>query len=105
MFSQASVPRLIERVANQMSSARESVALAALEATWNHGRAVPALLAEIRMPVVSINATSAFIDVDSMNRHGVRVLPMKGVGHFPMLEKPAEFNACLGRAVELVCQD
>ena len=86
-----------------MASARESIALAALEATWNHGRAVPGRLAELGLPIVSINAAEPLIDTDSMNQHGVQVMPMQGVGHFPMLEKPAEFNACLARAVELVC--
>ena len=103
MFSRTSDADLIERVAAHMASARESIALAALEATWNHGRAVPELLAEVSLPIVSINAGKPFIDMDSMNQHGVHVMPMQGVGHFPMLEKPAEFNACLARAVELIC--
>ena len=103
MFSRASNADLIERVAIGMASARESIALAALEATWNHGRAIPELLAELRLPIVSINAAEHFIDMDSLNQHGVHVLPMQDVGHFPMLEMPTEFNACLAKAVELVC--
>ena len=86
-----------------MPVGRESVAIATLEATWNHGRVVPELLAEESLPLVSINAREPFIDMDSMNQHGVQVMPMQGVGHFPMLEKPAEFNACLARALELIC--
>ena len=104
LFSRTSHAGLIERVATHMASARESIALAALEATWNHGRVVPELLAEVSLPIVSINAGEPFIDMASMNQHGVHVMPMSGVGHFPMLEKPGEFNACLARAVELICQ-
>ena len=44
-FSSRSDSSLIERVAAQISSAPESMALAVLEATWNHGRSVPGLLA------------------------------------------------------------
>ena len=101
-FSPASGSRLIESVAAHLSSAPESIALAALEATWNHGRSVPTLLAELDLPVVAINAEHPSNDSLSMKRHGVEVLLMPDVGHFPMLEKPTDFNACLARAVELI---
>ena len=101
-FSSASDSSLIERVAAHISSAPESIALAALEATWDHGRSVPGLLAELDLPVVAINAEHPSTDILSMRQHGVEVLLMPGVGHFPMLEKPTDFNACLARAVELV---
>ncbi len=99
-FSSASDPSLIERVCLAMSSAPRHVALATLEATWNHGRAVPALLSEINLPVVTINAESPPTDFESMNRNGVEVIAMPEVGHFPMLERPREFNECLAQAVE-----
>jgi len=101
-FSSASDSSLIERVAAHISSAPESIALAALEATWHHGRSVPDLLAELDLPVVAINAERPSTDVLSMEQHGVEVLLMPGVGHFPMLENPSDFNHCLARAVELV---
>jgi pimeloyl-ACP methyl ester carboxylesterase len=34
-----------------------------------------------------------------MRRCGVEVVLMPEVGHFPMLEKPEDFNACLLRAI------
>jgi pimeloyl-ACP methyl ester carboxylesterase len=102
MFSPESDPSLVERIAAQMSGACESNALAALEATWNHGRSVPGLLAELDLPVVAINAEHPPTDLGSMNRNGVEVLLMPGVGHFPMLERPTAFNACLAQALEVV---
>lgn len=101
-FSSASDSSLLERVAAHISSAPESIALAALEATWNHGRSVPGLLAELDLAVVAINAEIPSTDILSMREHGVEVLLMPGVGHFPMLERPSDFNACLARAVELI---
>jgi pimeloyl-ACP methyl ester carboxylesterase len=102
MFPSRADASLIERVASHMSSAPEPMALAVLEATWNHGRSGPGLLAELDLPVVAINAEHPSTDTPSMREHGVEVLLMPDVGHFPMLEKPADFNACLARAVELV---
>lgn len=102
MFSSASDPRLVHRLAARMSSASQPIALAALEATWSHGRSVPGLLAELDLPVVAVNAELPPTDIASMNQQGVDVLLMQGVGHFPMMERPGDFNACLSHAIELI---
>jgi len=73
-FSSRSDSSLIERVAAHISSAPESMALAVLEATWNHGRSVPGLLAELDLPVVAINAEHPSTDIPSMKKQGVEVL-------------------------------
>ena len=81
--------------------------MAALEATWRHGLQVPALLAAARLPVVAINAAHPSNDAASLRRHGVETIVMDGVGHFPMLERPGAFAACLHEAIDrigLVCR-
>ena len=93
-------PALVERAAREMSSVPETVALPCLTATWNHGREIPALLSELRIPVVAINASCEPGDAESLRRHGVELVTMRDVGHFPMLERPDEFAACLLRALE-----
>jgi sigma-B regulation protein RsbQ len=100
LFPPSAEPSLVERVATGMASAPPSIALAALEATWNHARDVPSLLAELGLPVIAINAQSSGTDVEDMRRHGVDVVVMPEVGHFPMLERPDEFNACLSNIHE-----
>jgi len=102
MFAASSDPALIERICQDMSSAPPPVALAALEATWSHAHVVPALLSEINIPVIAINARAPSTDPESMNTHGVEVIVMPGVGHFPMLERPEEFNACLAQAIQRI---
>jgi pimeloyl-ACP methyl ester carboxylesterase len=100
MFSASADRSLVERVATDMSSAPERIALGALEATWNHGRNVPTILSQLKLPLMAINAEGSSTDMDSMRRHGVGVVLMPGVGHFPMLERPLEFNTCLVQVVE-----
>jgi pimeloyl-ACP methyl ester carboxylesterase len=99
MFHASADPSLVERVATEMASAPREIALGALEATWNYGRNVPAVLAELDLPVVSINHQDSATDIESMRRCGVEVVLIPGVGHFPMLEKPDAFNAYLLQAV------
>ena len=95
MFPASADPSLVERVSTNMASAQREIALGALEATWNYGRNVPAVLSELQLPIVSINPQDSATDIESMRRHGVDVVLMPGVGHFPMMEKPQEFNALL----------
>ena len=105
MFLASADRALVERVATQIASAPREIALGALEATWNYGRKVPAMLAELELPVVSINSQDSATDIESMRRCGVRVIVMPGVGHFPMLENPRDFNACLVRAIRRFLPD
>ena len=102
LFSPLAAPELVARVASEMASASPKTAVATLEATWNHARSVPALLAEVGLPVVAINAANSSTDRDSLAAHGIEVLELRDSGHFPMLERPAELNLMLATAIELV---
>ena len=102
LFAADAAPALVARVSEEMASAPATMALAALAATWNHARNVPALLRELRLPVVAINAPDPGADLASMQAHGVAVLDFPEAGHFPMLEKPAAFTARLETALDLI---
>jgi len=99
LFSASADASLVERVITDLSTAPQNIALSALKSTWNYGRDVPAILAELRLPVVSINPQDSSIDIQSMRRYGVDVVLMPGVGHFPMMEQPQQFNTRLSRIV------
>jgi pimeloyl-ACP methyl ester carboxylesterase len=100
LFPAAADPALVARIATDMASAPPRVALGALESTWNYGRSVPAILAELHLPVVAINPQSPSTDIDSLRRHGVDAVLIPDVGHYPMMERPQAFNACLVAIVE-----
>ena len=100
MFPASASALLVERICAEMSARPQKIALDALEATWNYGRHVPAVLSELGLPLVSINPRDSAIDIESMRRHGADVVLMADVGHFLMMEKPQEFNTCLARIVQ-----
>jgi pimeloyl-ACP methyl ester carboxylesterase len=85
-------PGLSQWVAQEMAAAEPNAALWALRGllAWDITSRLPALQCEIE----TIN--SAWLD-RSCNQvaglDGVRVHPIEGVGHFPMLEAPETFNA------------
>ncbi|HEY0969671.1 MAG TPA: alpha/beta hydrolase [Gemmatimonadales bacterium] len=59
-----------------------------------------AAVGELKLPVVAINADFAPTDVPSLERHGVRVVTMPGVGHFMQQEDPERFNRLLRTAID-----
>ena len=51
------------------------------------------------MPVVQIRPDDGPTDIESLARHGVGTVIVHGVGHFPMLEDPAQFDAALAEVI------
>jgi pimeloyl-ACP methyl ester carboxylesterase len=83
-----------------MSSAPRSVALPCLVAATTYERVVAAGLDRLKLPAVAINPEPPATDVESLARHGIRTVPMSGVGHFPMLEDPERFDRLLRSVLE-----
>jgi pimeloyl-ACP methyl ester carboxylesterase len=100
LFPPTADPALVERVASDMASAPQEIALASLESSITNDRVVPGALEELDVPVVSLNPARSNPDVASLERHGVEVILVPDVGHFMMMEDPAAFNAILRGVVE-----
>jgi len=100
MFPPSADRSLVERVALDMSAAPPPVALGALESAMSFDREVPRLLQELNLPVVAINPDYQPTDTASMQRHGVEVVFMPGVGHFLMMEDPERFNGILRTVID-----
>jgi pimeloyl-ACP methyl ester carboxylesterase len=96
----ASTPRdLIEAIADDMSSAPPHIALDALRHAVANEGPVMAALPRIKVPVVAINPDYRPTDAESLRRHRVEVVIATGVGHFPMIEDPEQFNRLLGEVI------
>ena len=97
MFPSAADQELVNRVAEDMSSAPPTIAVSALRSSLTYGRSITETMKGVG-PIVAINPDQPAAGIESMKRHGVHVVTMSGVGHFMMMEQPARFNALL-RAV------
>jgi pimeloyl-ACP methyl ester carboxylesterase len=104
MFLPAADPALVAMVVDDMSSAPAEVGIGALESALRYDREMPSALAELKLPVIAINPEAPATDVASMSKHGVEVIVMSDVGHFPMLEAPDRFNRLLRTAVEKIAR-
>jgi pimeloyl-ACP methyl ester carboxylesterase len=100
MFLPTADRALVERVVSDMSAAPPTVALGAMESAISFDREVPGALQELKLPVVAINPDWPPTDITSMQRYGVEVVVMPGVGHFLMMEDPERFNGLLRKVVD-----
>ena len=100
MFTPKSDPALADRIAQDMAAAPKDVALSALESLVDYDEA--AALAAIKAPLRLINADRWPTDLAAARKYkpDVQLAVMPGLGHFPMLEDPAEFNRLLERALK-----
>ncbi len=87
-------PDLVDRVAARVASAPPEVALPAMRSAAGNEPAVLRALPLLGVPLTAINPGPGPADA-SLARHGVTAVLLAGVGHFPMLEDPAAFDAAL----------
>jgi pimeloyl-ACP methyl ester carboxylesterase len=96
-FTEQSDPALKQWIVTDMSSAQAAVAIPAIIGLTQMD--YTAALDAIDVPVIALNSTHPPTDEATIRRKEprFRVQTMDGVGHFPMLEKPVEFNGLLER--------
>ncbi len=95
MFPPNADTDIVEAIENHMSSAPAHIALDVLHHAFaNEGRVMRAL-PQLAVPIVAINPDYRPTDSESLRGYGVETVIASGVGHFPMLEDPDQFNRLL----------
>ncbi len=106
MFPKETDKKLIRWIKEDMSSAPKNIALSAfsnyLEQSVN-GEA-SRVFKNIHIPVVSINAKLWPTNAEKNKNHinDYKLFYIEETGHFPMMEKPEEFNKLLEEALEYI---
>ena len=106
MFPEGTDEKLVDWVVQDMSSAPPSVAISAFRnytEQYVTGEACE-VFKEVNVPVVSINARLWPSDPEVNKKHmqSYRLFYIEDTGHFPMLERPAEFNRVLAEVLEQI---
>lgn len=100
--------KLREWILSDMSSAPSSVALSAMSEMMNQyitGEAAR-IFDKIKVPVVTVNGDMWPINYEANRRHMIfyDAIVLKNADHFLMMDRPAEFNAALAKAVDLILE-
>lgn len=107
LFSSGTDSIVRQRVCKDFASSNPDVSVQALQGTFNYGPSEIESLKKLKKKVYLINSDVTPTDLTNFNKNKipVEVLPIAGTGHFPMLEKPAEFNLLIKKAVEKIIAD
>lgn len=90
LFSKDANPKLVDLVAESMSSRPPEVAIPALDAYFDYDAG--AALAAVKVPVHCINTLEPTnLAANQARNPRFTAVTMPGVGHFPMLEDPERF--------------
>ncbi|MBI5730971.1 MAG: alpha/beta hydrolase [Ignavibacteriales bacterium] len=100
MFPKTADSTLVNRVADDMSSAPPRVAISAMQNLFSY-HAFKALK-DMNAPIISINCDRYPLNVEETRKHtkSFEVKMMNGVGHFVMLEDPQKFNKLLQESID-----
>jgi pimeloyl-ACP methyl ester carboxylesterase len=100
MFSETADPALVERMTSRMSAMPPEIGVPVLRAVFAYDKA--AALAKVRQPIRAINSDKFPTRLEVNRRYAPQfeAVLIPGTGHFPMLEKPDEFNRLLEQAIE-----
>ena len=99
LYSPSTPPEVRARLQREFLATPAEFAVTAIEPLYKSDLA--ALAAAIRVPVRNIVGDLEPVDTEVNRKHfgDYDVLRLPAVGHYPMLEKPAEFNAALEDAL------
>jgi pimeloyl-ACP methyl ester carboxylesterase len=104
MFTGGADPRLVQKVAYDLSLASPRVAIASMESllSWNPG---PILLA-VHVPVLAINSDLTPTDEARIGKYlpGFHADVLPHTGHFLMMEAPQRFNPVLLKDIDTLVQ-
>jgi pimeloyl-ACP methyl ester carboxylesterase len=101
LFVPTSNPALVEHAVATMSATPPHIAIGVREAVLENVPALQAGFREITAPKILIYAENwRPPNMAAMQRWGIKVVPMSGVGHFVMMEDPQTFNRLLEEAVQ-----
>jgi pimeloyl-ACP methyl ester carboxylesterase len=102
LFSPSSDSLIKQRVLNDIAGADPVIAINCLEQGDNY----PGItnLASLKKKIYLINSDFTPTDTAGLRKKGIAytLLPIHATGHYPMTEKPAEFNALLTQAMEKI---
>jgi pimeloyl-ACP methyl ester carboxylesterase len=104
LFTKTSDPVLVEKIAEDMSSAPPGIAIGAIRGEFAFLNDLTRIVKEVRAPITCINSDSDVwptrTEVNRRYAPSFKAKIMSGVGHFNMIEAPCIFNGLLEDSVK-----
>lgn len=102
LFQPATPDSIVRRVMNDVFAADSVIAVKVLMGMTKMAQSEQAMMQQLQVPLSLVNSDVYPTDLESLNKYcakGAKLYTVKGTGHYPMIEKPEEFNRALQRAI------
>jgi pimeloyl-ACP methyl ester carboxylesterase len=96
---------VVNRVMNDILTSDSTIAIKVLQAMMAVGPREQELMSRLPGKLYLINSDVAPTQLDSLNkycRYGCEVVTIHATGHYPMIEKPDDFNAALEKVISKI---
>ncbi|HAA16077.1 MAG TPA: hypothetical protein DCE41_31985 [Cytophagales bacterium] len=94
-----------QRVMDDFAKANPAVAMSASQDFAQYGARYPQLLSQLELPLGLVNSDGVPNNLQALETYcqaGVKLYPIHGTGHYPMVENPAQFQEGLREIVAWV---
>jgi pimeloyl-ACP methyl ester carboxylesterase len=104
LFHPSTDSLVVNRVLGDIQQADPNIAVAGLEALFEHSLVEPQRLAALQQKLYLINSDASPTESEGLDKIGVNyeIIDIEATGHYPMVEKPMEFNRLLEETIKQI---
>jgi pimeloyl-ACP methyl ester carboxylesterase len=96
---------IVNRVVKDFKSSDSVIAIKVLRSLADVSQKERDMMQQLRHKLYLVNSDQSLTEIDSLKiycKASAEVVYVKGTGHYPMIEKPVEFNAALERVIRMI---
>ena len=102
LFPKGADSNIVKRVANDIKSNDSAIAIKVLRSLADISQREKEMMVELNHKLYLVNSDVNTTQIDSLKKYckvSAAVEYVKGTGHYPMIENPAEFNGALEKVI------
>ena len=105
LFPSSVDTQIINRVIRDLKNNDSVIATKVLRSFGDISQKERDMMQQLKHKLYLVNSDENFTEIDSLKKYckaSAEVVYVNGTGHYPMIEKPAEFNAALEKVVQMI---
>ena len=105
LFPPSADSSVVNRVVKDFKASDSIIATKVLRSMFDVSQKERDMMQQLSHKLYLINSDFVPTQIDSLKKYckaSAEVVYIKGTGHYPMIEKPAEFNAALEKVIKLI---
>ena len=105
LFTPSADQLIVDRVMNDFKKSDSVIAIKVLRALVDASQKERDMMQQLKHTLYLVNSNTGPTQIDSLKKYckaSAEVEYIKGTGHYPMIEKPAEFNAALEKVIWMI---